>query len=76
MLASDDPQQFAAVRAVRGKLDGYPTPTAWTGHLLHAPRPEGRLVVQNLGTGISDLVVASAVAERAEATGTGQLVDI
>ncbi|EAP99512.1 ornithine cyclodeaminase/mu-crystallin family protein [Janibacter sp. HTCC2649] len=76
VLAADDPQQFAAVRAVRGKLDGYPTPTSWTGHLLHAPRPEGRLVVQNLGTGITDLVVASAIADGAEASGTGQLVDI
>jgi len=76
VLASDDPVQFAAVRAVRGKLDGYPAATAWTGHLLHAPRPEGRLVVSNLGTGISDLVVASAVAARAEATRTGQVVDI
>ncbi len=76
VLAADDPQQFAAVRAVRGKLDGYPTPTSWTGHLLHAPRPHGRLVVQNLGTGITDLVVASAIVDRAEATGTGQLVDM
>lgn len=76
VLASDDPQQFAAVRAVRGKLDGYPVPTSWTGHLLNARRPDGRLVVQNLGTGITDLVVASAIADRAEASGTGQLVDI
>ena len=76
VLAADDPQQFAAVRAVRGKLDDYPTPTAWTGHLLHAPRPHGRLVIQNLGSGITDLVVASAVADRADATGAGQLVDV
>ena len=76
VLAADDPHQFAAVRAVRGKLDGYPTPTTWTGHLLHAPRPAGRLVVQNLGTGITDLVVAAAVVERAEASATGQVVDI
>lgn len=76
VLAADDPQQFAAVRAVRGKLDGYPTPTTWTGHLLHAARPAGRLVVQNLGTGIADLVVAAAIADRAEAGGTGQVVDI
>ncbi|WP_404382013.1 ornithine cyclodeaminase family protein [Knoellia locipacati] len=76
VLASDDPVQFAAMRSVRGKLDGYPSATAWTGHLLHAPRPEGRLVVSNLGTGITDLVVASAVAANAEATATGQVVDI
>lgn len=74
VLVADDPQQFAAVRAVRGKLDGYPTPTAWTGHQLHAPRPSGRLVIQNLGTGITDLVVASAIADRAEASDVGQLV--
>lgn len=76
VLAADDPQQFAAVRAVRGKLDGYPTPTTWTGHQLHAPRPDGRLVIQNLGTGITDLVVASAVADRAEASDAGQFVDM
>ncbi|CAN7398156.1 NAD(P)-binding domain-containing protein [Knoellia sp. LjRoot47] len=76
VLASDDPVQFTAVREVRGKLDGYPAATAWTGHLLHASRPEGRLVISNLGTGICDLVVASAVADRAEATDTGQVVDI
>lgn len=76
VLAADDPQQFAAIRAVRGKLDGYPTPTSWTGHLLHAARPDGRLVIQNLGTGITDLVVASAIADHAEASGTGQLLDI
>lgn len=76
VLAADDPHQFAAVRAVRGKLDDYPTPTTWTGHLLGASRPSGRLVVQNLGTGITDLVVAAAVAERAEASGTGQVVDV
>ena len=64
------------MRAVRGKLDDYPTPTTWTGHLLGASRPSGRLVVQNLGTGITDLVVAAAVAERAEASGTGQVVDV
>ncbi|KGN39069.1 ornithine cyclodeaminase [Knoellia subterranea] len=76
VLAADDPHQFAAVRAVRGKLDGYPTPTTWTGHQVHAPRPTGRLVMQNLGTGITDLVVADAIAALAEASGTGQLVDM
>lgn len=76
VVIADDPQQFAAVRAVRGKLDGYPVPSGWTGHQLHQRRPPGRLVVQNLGTGIADLVVAHAIAELAEASGAGQLVDI
>ncbi|GGB69464.1 hypothetical protein N798_16015 [Knoellia flava TL1] len=76
VLASDDPAQFAAVREVRGKLDGYPAATAWTGHLLRSGRPEGRLVVSNLGTGITDLVVADAVVQRAEAAGAGSVVDL
>ena len=76
VLASDDPVQFAAVRAVRGKLEGDPAATAWTGHLLHAPRADGRLVVSNLGSGITDLVVASAVAANAESSAAGQVVDV
>ena len=76
MFAADDLHQFAAVRAVRGKLDGYPAPSTWTGHLLHEPRTGDRVLVQNLGTGITDLVVAQAVTARAEAAGVGTLVPL
>lgn len=73
LLAADDVRQFEAVRGER-KLGDYPSPSAWTGELLESPRPPGRIVVQNLGNGLSDLVVAAAVAEAAETTGAGQLL--
>lgn len=73
LLAADDLRQFEAVRGER-TLGDYPTPSAWTGELLEAPRPAGRVVVQNLGNGLSDLVLAAAVAEAAEASQAGQLL--
>ncbi len=76
LLASDDVRQFDAVAAERRALGPYPTPTTWTGHLLHVRRPRGRIVVQNLGSGLSDLLVGVAVADAAEAAGTGQVVDL
>ncbi|HYN28839.1 MAG TPA: NAD(P)-binding domain-containing protein [Dermatophilaceae bacterium] len=74
VLAADDVRQFVAVREERRAMGAYPTPTAWTGHLLRAPRPPGRVVVQNTGSGLCDLVVAAVVAERAEARGTGTVL--
>ena len=74
LLVADHLPQFEAVRAV-GSLGDYPPATAWTGELLAAPRPAGRVVCQNLGNGLSDLVVAAAVADAAESTGVGQLLD-
>ncbi len=70
VLASDDVRQFAAVAAERRALGRYPAPTTWTGHLFHARRPSGRVVVQNLGSGLCDLLVAAAVADAAEARAT------
>lgn len=76
LLASDDAAQFEAVRAA-GKLgEGYPAATAYDGELLDAERPAGRIVCQNLGTGIVDLAVADAVARGADAAGVGQVVDL
>jgi ornithine cyclodeaminase/alanine dehydrogenase len=46
---------------------------AATGTLLAAgTRPAGRITCQNLGNGLSDLVVAAEVAGAAEAHGAGQ----
>ncbi|HEY7717775.1 MAG TPA: ornithine cyclodeaminase family protein [Pedococcus sp.] len=78
LLAADDVRQFEAVRAGRSLGADYPAPQAWTGALLAdaaegAPRPSGRVVCQNLGTGISDLVVADAVVRAAEASGAGHV---
>ncbi|MDU0312207.1 ornithine cyclodeaminase family protein [Phycicoccus sp. M110.8] len=75
VLVADDVDQFEAVRAT-GRLGSYPAPGDWTGALLGRGRPaHGRVVCQNLGNGLSDLVVASAVADAAEASGAGHLLD-
>ncbi len=74
VLASDDVRQFQVVAQERRALGPYPSPTTWTGHLLHARRPAGRIIVQNLGSGLNDLLVAAAVAERAEDHGIGRLL--
>ena len=63
--------QFEAVRADRAKLGAYPRATAWTGHLLGQSRPRGRVVIANLGSGASDLLVADAIATRAQSAGLG-----
>jgi len=74
VLAADDVEQFEAVRATR-RLGDYPSPSGWTGDLLEHDRPAGRVVCQNLGNGLSDLVVAAAVADAAESSGAGHLLD-
>jgi alanine dehydrogenase len=76
VVAADDVRQFDVVRADRAKLGGYPRATHWTGHLLDGHRPRGRLVVANLGSGVSDLLVADGVARRAAALGLGQEVPL
>jgi ornithine cyclodeaminase/alanine dehydrogenase len=75
LLAADHLEQFEAVRSKR-KLGDYPRPQAWTGELLESPRPVGRIVCQNLGHGLSDLVVAAAVAQAAEDLGVGQVLEV
>ncbi|GAB3447477.1 ectoine utilization protein EutC [Phycicoccus ginsengisoli] len=74
VLVADDVDQFEAVRAT-GRLGDYPSPTGWTGELIGRDRPGARVVCQNLGNGLSDLVVAAAVADAAEASGAGHLLD-
>ena len=73
-LAVDHVDQFEAVRR-SGSLGDYPATDLATGTLLERRRPVGRVVCQNLGNGLSDLVVAAAVADAAEAQDAGQLLD-
>lgn len=73
-LAADHVAQFDAVR-LSGTLGDYPSTTLATGSLLGATRPEGRIVCQNLGNGLSDLVLAAAVAGAADVQDAGQLLD-
>ncbi|MEO5981531.1 MAG: ornithine cyclodeaminase family protein [Pedococcus sp.] len=73
LVAADHLPQFEAVRAA-GTLGDYPQASRWTGQLLEGGRPDGRVVCQNLGNGLSDLVVAAAVVDSAEEQGVGQLL--
>ena len=73
VLTADHLPQFEALRTARSLGQGYPAPTTWTGALLTGGRPSGRVTCQNLGNGLSDLVVAAAVANAAEAEDAGQI---
>ena len=75
-LVADHLAQFAAVRQARGLPAAYPDPVGATGALLGGgTRPAGRITCQNLGNGLSDLVVAAAVAGAAEAEDVGRRLD-
>jgi hypothetical protein len=75
VLASDDRDQFEASRRA-GKLGDYPAATAWDGDLLDGERPSGRIVCQNLGTALADLIVGDAVARAADERQVGQVIDL
>lgn len=65
-VVADDPAQFEALRPLKHGAD-YPHATGATGDLLRSGRPEGLLVVQNLGSGLGDVVLADVVAQAAGA---------
>ncbi|MGP9845362.1 ornithine cyclodeaminase [Brachybacterium sp. 107] len=65
-VVADDPVQFEALRVLKHGAD-YPLASGSTGDLLRTGRPEGLLVVQNLGSGLGDVVLADVVARAAEA---------
>jgi ornithine cyclodeaminase/alanine dehydrogenase-like protein (mu-crystallin family) len=69
----DDRDQFLANRDA-GLFDDYPDPTATLGEafLAGTPRPpSGRVVATHLGVGLADVILASAILERAESMGLG-----
>lgn len=69
----DDRDQFLANRDA-GLFDDYPDPTATLGEafLAGTPRPAaGRVVATHLGVGLADVILASAILERAESLGLG-----
>lgn len=59
-VVADDPEQYEALRPLKHGPD-YPHAAGATGDLLRAGRPPGLVVVQNLGSGLSDVVMADAV---------------
>ena len=73
LLSADHLPQFETVRAA-GALGDYPAATHWTGDLLTRGASTERVVCQNLGNGLSDLVVAAAVADVAESQDAGHVL--
>lgn len=59
-LVADDPTQFNALRPAAFP-EGYPPAQGATGSLLDAPRPQGIVIAQNLGSGLGDVVLAHEV---------------
>ena len=75
----DDLAQFMAYRDA-GYFDGYPEPSGTMGEALERPRLDsdstdarttGVDVVSHLGVGLSDVILADAIARRADAAGLG-----
>ena len=86
LFVVDERDQFLATRAAGPYFAGYPDPDATLGEILRAgsppaasppagsARPEGRILVTHLGTGLTDVVFASAILRRAEQLGLGMLL--
>jgi ornithine cyclodeaminase/alanine dehydrogenase-like protein (mu-crystallin family) len=76
LLASDDPDQLAAVSAL-GHFSGWRALDGPVGRWLAdggPPRPAGLVVVANLGVGAHDAVFSQGILDRAEALGRGTLL--
>ena len=72
----DDRDQFLANRDA-GLFDDYPDPTATLGEAILAgtPRPaSGRVVATHLGVGLADVILGSAILDRAEEMGLGTIL--
>ena len=70
-LYTDDVAGILGVREAGHAFAGYRDPDGYTGAAIRAPRPDGRVVCQNLGNGIADLVFADYVLRSALEAGSG-----
>ncbi len=72
----DERNQFLATRDAGGFFESYPEPDATLGQALREglARPQGRVLVCHLGTGLTDVVFAAAILRRAEQLGLGTLL--
>ncbi len=69
----DERDQFLATRDAGAYFAGYPDPDATLGEALRGGliRGDGRVLATHLGTGLTDVVFASAILRRAEQLGLG-----
>ena len=81
LFVVDERDQFLATRAAGTYFAGYPDPDATLGEILRdgsarpgSARPEGRILVTHLGTGLTDVVFAAAILRQAEQLGLGMLL--
>lgn len=70
-LYSDDVGQLLRYREA-GSFPGYRDPDGYCGQAIRAPRPDGRVVCQNLGNGAADLIFADYVLRSALEAGSGR----
>jgi len=70
VCAADDLANYRHERDL-GELPGYPDAGVATGTLLAAGRPDGLIVIQNMGNAACDLAIAAAVLSAARAVGAG-----
>jgi ornithine cyclodeaminase/alanine dehydrogenase-like protein (mu-crystallin family) len=72
MFLIDEPAGYANVRS-EGRFQGFPDPNGTIGDALIANRKwsEGRALVCHLGMGLTDILFAKAVLERAVEIGVG-----
>ncbi len=71
----DERDQFLATRSA-DTFAGYPDPDMTIGEAFRegTRRPAGRILVSHLGTGLADVVFASAILARAEQLGLGRIL--
>ena len=76
LFLTDDRGQFLANRTDT-QFVGYPEPSAMIGEAIAAdtPRPEGRVLISHLGTGLADVVFGDAVLRAAAEHGIGTILE-
>ena len=72
-LFADDVGQLLRYRDA-GAFPGYRDPDGYCGEAIRGPRPDGRVVCQNLGNGAVDLLFADYVLRSAREAGSGTVL--
>lgn len=65
-LVADDPEQYRSLLPQKFP-EHYPSTELATGSLFGQPRPADRLLIQNLGSGLGDVVLADCIVQNYQA---------